>query len=76
MTLKLRVDWSRMVYSPAGSSNLFLIVGCMTSARGFALCILAVVVVFFYGKVIPSSFFAKLNKPPSLLSPPPPSNVF
>ena len=31
ITVKLRVDWSRMVYSPTGSSDLFLILGCMTN---------------------------------------------
>ena len=29
-TLKLRVDWSGMVYLPTGSSDLFLVLGCMT----------------------------------------------
>ena len=66
MTVKLHVglcvDWSRMVYSPTGSSDLFLILGCMirwppTSCTwAFPLCIPVL-----YGLLIPSSFF-KLNK--------------
>ena len=31
MTVKLCVNWSRMVYSPAGCLDLFLILGCVIS---------------------------------------------
>ena len=30
-TVKLHVDWSRMVYLPTGSADLILILGCMMS---------------------------------------------
>ena len=62
-TVKLRVDWSRMVYLPTRSSDLFLIPGCMTSS-------------FLYLSIstlhssllwrIDTVVFSKLNKPPCL----------
>ena len=75
MTVKLYLDWSAKVYLPVRSSDLFLILGCMTYTF---LC--------FSSSTLHSSFLwradtttisANLNKPPlsnsppSLLSPPP-----
>ena len=62
-TVKLHLDWSRMVYSPAESTDLFLIIGCMTSnflTWAFPLCILVL-----YGELIPLSLLNKI-RPPSL----------
>ena len=49
MAVKLCVDWSKMVHSPAGSSDLFLIPSCMT----FNFLYLSFST--FYGELIPSS---------------------
>ena len=57
---KLRVDWSGMVYSPTGSSDLFLILGCMTSN------FLYLSFSTFYSSALwrtDTTVFAKLNKP-------------
>ena len=49
MAVKLCVDWSKMVHSPDGSSDLFLIPSCMT----FNFLYLSFST--FYGELIPSS---------------------
>ena len=61
-TVKIRLDWSRMVYSPTWSSDLFLILVCISSKF-----------LYFSFSTLPSSlwrtdtiFFAKLNKPSPL----------
>ena len=68
MTIKLHLDWSAMVYLPLGSSDLFLILGCMTYTF-----------LYFSFSTLHSSLLwradtttiAKLNKPPpSLIDPP------
>ena len=68
MTIKLHLDWSAMVYLPLGSSDLFLILGCMTYTF-----------LYFSFSTLHSSLLwradtttiAKLNKPPpSLIGPP------
>ena len=68
MTVKLYLDWSAMVYLPVRSSDLFLILGCMTYTF-----------LYFSSSTLHSSLLwradittiAKLNKPPpSLIGPP------
>ena len=61
-TVKIRLDESRMVYSPAWGSDFFLILGCISSRF-----------LYFSFSTLPSSlwrtdtiFFAKLNKPSPL----------
>ena len=79
--MKLCVDWSGMVYSPTGSSDLFWSSAAqpLTSCTwAFPRCIL---VFFFCGELIPSSFLHQIsplfsNKPPVSDKPPPPSNWF
>ena len=62
-TVKLHLDWSRMVFSPAGSSDLFFKFGCMTSNflyLSFPLCILVL-----HRELIQSSLLNKIRHPPS-----------
>ena len=60
ITVKLCVDRSRMVYSPAGSLNLFLILGCLTSNP----LVLGLFHLAFFLWGTNTSVFAKLNKEP------------
>ena len=79
MTVKLRVDWSRMVYSPTG----ILILGCMISD---ILCLSFSTLYFSYLWTTNTIIFAKLsksplsNKPPRLyrekIPPPPPWGLY
>ena len=58
---KFRVDWSGMVYSPTGSSDLLLILGCTTSN------FLYLSFSTFYSSALwrtDTTVFAKLNKLP------------
>ena len=67
MTVKPRVHWSRMVYSPTGSSDLFLILGCMTSDFLF----LSFSTLYFSSLWTTNTIiFAKLNKSPLSNKPP------
>ena len=62
-------------WSPAGSSDVFSILGCMTSS----LLVLVLFHFVFYCSCLRRTdtiVFAKLNNPPSLKSPPPSSNAF
>ena len=61
-TIKLHVDRSGMVYSPAGSSDLFLILGCLISN----LLVLGLfhLAILFYVWGPNTSIFARLNKAP------------
>ena len=67
MVVKLRVNWSGMVYSPTESSDLFLILGCMTSDflyLGFS------TLYFSSLWTTDTIIFAKLNTPPLSNKPP------
>ena len=77
VTVKLRVDWSWMVFLTAGSSDLFLIISCMTS-NFLCLSVSTLHSSWFFKEKWYRLFFFLLNwiSPQSLLSPPPPSNVF
>ena len=67
MTVKLRVDWSMMVYSPTGSSDLFLFLACMTSDFLF----LSFSTLYFSSLwTTNTTIFAKLNKSPLSNNPP------
>ena len=73
-TVTRHLDWSRMVYSPAERTDLFLILGCMTSnflTSAFPLCILVL-----YGELIPLSLLNKIRPPPPSLSQICPSQMF
>ena len=61
MTVKLYLDRSAMVYSPVGSSDLFLILGCMTS--NFLYLNFSTFHASFLWRA-DSTIFAKLNKFP------------
>ena len=75
-TVKHRVDWSGMVYSPTGSSYLFLIFGWMTST--FMSLRFSTLHSSFFGELISSSVLSKWNmlplsnKPPVSIKPPRP----
>ena len=61
------MDWSGMVYSPTGSSDLFLNLGCMT------LNFLHLSLSTFYSSSLwrtDTIVFAKLNKPHVSIKPP------
>ena len=61
------MDWSGMVYSPTGSSDLFLNLGCMT------LNFLHLSLSTFYSSSLwrtDTIVFAKLNKPHVSITPP------
>ena len=67
MTVKLRVDWSMMVSSPTGSSDLFLFLACMTSDFLF----LSFSTLYFSSLwTTNTTIFAKLNKSPLSNNPP------
>ena len=70
-TVKLPVDWSGMVYSPTGSLDLFLTLGCMIS-NFLYLSFSTLYITVLGGEQIPS--FCKINPPVSIK--PPPLNVF
>ena len=64
---ELHLDWSRMVYSPTGSLDLFLIFGCMASNFLY----------LSFSTLFSSSLwrtdtivFGELNKPPISIEPP------
>ena len=59
--MPIRVDWSRMVYSPAGSSDLYLILGCIISNFLYELLISTL----YFGSSWRSDtiVFARLNNP-------------
>ena len=59
-TVKLSVDRSRMIYSPTGSSDLFLILGCLTSN----LLVLGLFHLAFFLWGTNTTVFARLNKAP------------
>ena len=62
-------------WSPAGSSDLFSILGCMNSSN----LVLVLFHFVFYCSCLRRTdtiVFAQLNNPPSLKSPPPSSNAF
>ena len=60
-TVKLCVDQSRMVYSTTGSSDLFLIIGCLTSNL-LVLGLFHLAFFFLWGTNI--SVLARLNEAP------------
>ena len=66
-TVKLHVDWSRMVYSPTGSLDLLLILGCTTSNFSY-LCFSTLYFSSF--RRTETMVFAKQNKAPISNMPP------
>ena len=66
-----------MVFLPAGSSVLFLILGYMTLnffvPKFFHLSFYEF---FINGELMPLSLLNKISPPPQITPPPPPSNVF
>ena len=78
MTVKLYLDLSAMVYSSVGSSDLLLILGCMTS--NFLYLSFFTLHSSFLWRADTTTISAKLNKPPLSNKPlvsikPPPPNV-
>ena len=73
MTVKLHLDRSAMVYSRVGSSDLFLILGCMTS--NFLYLSFSTLHSSFLWRA-DTTIFIKLNNPPLSNSTPPPPNRF